>query len=407
MLYFTNQELATANHVSVRTVRNWIEAARSGKLDLILHNKGERTYIANTSKNLVVIKRLAESGKKYRPHRSQRTVSPKSEFYDLYTQEQLFDIVSNMEINHEIPRQYNYFGDGAENWDNYANRLAIEDTPNLLHATLELLDNNKEYLDHLLEQYEQVNVIDIGVGNAMPVRGFLSHLLEQNKLGRYLAIDISPTMLDIAEKNINKWFGDKVDYEGYALDIDHDRFGNLLAEEYIKSDSKGTTNIVLFLGGTIANFKKPGTILQVIHDSMGVNDFMIHHQTLDTQFGRHYFDFNSGTSGSSLAPNHRYIFDLLNIDESLYEVEMGFDTEQSERYIRVALKIALAIRFKFEGGERIISFNKGDTILLWRHRHNNLIDILTLLTNNEFSPLQVSQAFDQQSLLTISRITHD
>jgi len=63
---------------------------------------------------------------------------------------------------------------------------------------------------------------------------------------------------------------------------------------------------------------------------MGVNDFLIHHQTVDTRLGRHYFDFNDGTSSSRLAPNHRYIFDLLNIDESLYEVEMGFDTELSE-----------------------------------------------------------------------------
>jgi uncharacterized SAM-dependent methyltransferase len=407
MLYFTNQELAVAHHVSVRTVRNWIESAKAGKLDLVLHGKGERTYVANTSRNMLVIKRLAENGKKYRPHRSQKTVSPKPEFYDLYTQEQLFDIVSNLEINHEIPRQYNYFGEGAKNWDNYAIRLSEEDAPSLLNASVELLEHNKEYLDHLLQHYEQVNIIDIGVGNAMPVKKFLSHLLEQNKLGRYIAIDISPTMLEIAEKNIKKWFGDKIDYEGYALDIDHDRFGNLLAEEYIKTDSSSTTNVVLFVGGTIANFKKPGAILQVIHDSMGVNDFLIHHQTVDTQLGRHYFDFNDGTSSARLAPNHRYIFDLLNIDDSLYEVEMGFDSELSERYVRVALKIALSIRFRFEGGERILSFNKGDTILLWRHRHNNLIDIMTLLTNNDFSPIQVSQAFDQQSLLTISRIKHD
>ncbi len=407
MLYFTNQELATAHHVSVRTVRNWIESARAGKLDLILHDKGERTYVANTSKNLVIIKGLVKNGKKYRPHRSQKTVSPKPEFYELYTQEQLFDIASNLEINHEIPRQYNYFGDGADNWDNYVNRLSQEETPSLTSAAIELLDNNKDYLDHLLAQYEQINIIDIGVGNALPVRKFLTHLLEQNKLGRYIAIDISPTMLEIAENNIKTWFGDKIDYEGYALDVDHDRFGNLLAEEYIKSDSKGTANVVLFIGGTIANFKKPGTILQVIHDSMGVNDFLIHHQTVDTQLGRHYFAFHSGESGSSLAPNHRYIFDLLNIDDSLYEVEMGFDAKLSERYVRVALKIALSIRFEFDGGERIINFNKGDTILLWRHRHNSLIDIITLLTDNDFSPLQISQALEPQSLMTISRITHD
>lgn len=407
MLYFTNQELAEANHVSVRTVRNWIESAREGKLDLALQEKGQRYYIANTSKNALIIQDLVNKNKKYRPHRAQKTVAPQSKFYELYNQDQLYDLVSNLQINHEIPRQYNYFGEGAENWDRYANRLATEDTGNLLKSTLELLEYNECYLDHLLGKYERVNVIDIGVGNALPVKEFLTHLQNQGKLGRYIAIDISPSMLDIAEKNVRSWFGDNIQYEGYALDIDHERFGNLLANEYIKSDSDKTTNLVLFLGSTIANFKKPASILQVIHDSMGINDFFLHHQTLDTLTGRRYFDFKSAPTNSSLAPNHRYIFDLLNIDETLYDVEMGFDADLHERYIKVELKIALSIRFLFDAGERIVSFNKGDKIQLWRHRHNSIVDILQMLHDSEFRTLQASRSTDQQSLLTISRIEHD
>jgi len=254
MLYFTNQELAVAHHVSVRTVRNWIESAKAGKLDLVLHTKGERTYVANTSKNMAVIKVLAENGKKYRPHRSQKTVSPKPEFYELYTQEQLFDIVSNLEINHEIPRQYNYFGEGAKNWDNYAVRLSEEDAPSLLNASVELLEHNQEYLDHLLKHYEQVNIIDIGVGNAMPVKNFLAHLLAQNKLGRYIAIDISPTMLEIAEKNIRKWFGDKINYEATHLTSTTTAWQS--ARRRIHQDGfKWHHQCRAIRGGTIANFK--------------------------------------------------------------------------------------------------------------------------------------------------------
>ena len=214
-------------------------------------------------------------------------------------------------------------------------------------------------------------------------------------------------MLEVAEKNIKSWFGNSINFEGHTLDIDHDRFGNLLANEYIKSDSDSTTNLILFLGGTIANFKKPAAILQVIHDSMGVNDFFVHHQTLDTVAGRHYFDFNHATPNFSLAPIHRYIFDLLNIDDTLYELDMGFDGILNERYIKVNLKIALSIQFTFDGGERIISFNKGDSILLWRHRHQNIVEMVQMLRESEFMTLQTSQATDQQSVLTISRIKHD
>jgi uncharacterized SAM-dependent methyltransferase len=407
MLHFNNQELATANHVSVRTVRNWIESARTGKLSLTLLAQGERWYVANTSKNLKIIEGLVSNGKKYRPHRSQRTVTPKPEFYSLYTQEQLYDIVSNLEINHEIPPQYNYFGDGANNWDDYAKRLVDEEATNMLKATVELLDTNAEYIDILLARYDQINVVDIGPGNVLPIKAFLTHLIDQGKLGRYIGLDISPTMLTIAESNIKKWFDGQISFEGYSLDIDHDRFGNLLADEYIKTNHGRTANVILFLGGTIANFKNPDTVLRSIHDSMGVNDFFIHQQKLDTQTSRRYFDFNPTPSTARLAPMDQYIFDLLNIDESLYEVDMGFDVELNERYIRVELKVALSIHFEFQNGQRTIYFNKGDGILLWRHRQNNVVELMSQFMKNNLYPLQVSQTNDQEFVLTISRIKHD
>lgn len=406
MLQFSNQELAIANHVSVRTVRNWIESAKAGKLDLSLITKGERTYVANTSKNLQIIQGLVDKGKKYRPHRSQRTVTPQENFYELYSQEQLYDIVTNLEINHEIPCQYNYFGIGANNWANYMRHMDEEETPNNLNATAKLLASNSEYIDNLLANYDQINVVDIGAGNAQPVKDFLAHLLDKGKLGRYIAIDISQTMLKVAEANVKKWFNGKVNFEGHTLNVEHDRFGYLLANEYIKSDAQRTTNLIMFFGGTIQNFKNPGSILKVIHDSMGINDFFLHEQKLDTSSSRKYFDFNPNPAGARLAPLFRYIFDLLNIDETLYDVDMGFDPIESERYIRVVLNVALSLKFKFKGGERTIYFDKGDTIQLWRARQNTALQIVALLMHNELYPLQVSQTTDQEFVLTISRIKH-
>ncbi|HEX8226882.1 MAG TPA: L-histidine N(alpha)-methyltransferase [Candidatus Saccharimonadales bacterium] len=388
-------------------MRNWIDSAKAGKLDLTLQTKGERTYIANTSKNQIIIRELVDKGKKYRPHRSQKTVMPTSKFYELYTQEQLYDIVSNLEINREIPSQYNYFGEGASNWDKYVQHLSDEESRNNLNATIALLETNQDYLDELLAQYDQINIVDVGVGNALPVRKFVEHLLEIGKMGRYIGIDISETMLEIAASNMKKWFGDKVVFEPHTLDIDHDRFGYLLAEEYIKTNSQDTANILLFLGCTIQNFKKPGTVLKVIHDSMGVKDYLIHQQKLDTQSSRRYFDFNPGPSNSSLAPIDRHIFDLLNIDESLYEVEMGFDPKLKQRYIRVVLKVAVSIRFRFKDGERVVDFNKDDVILLWRALQNSLQDVVDQLVESDLYPLQVSQTDDQEFLLAVSRIRHD
>ena len=404
MLYFKNSDLAYTHHVSVRTVRNWIEAAKQGKLDLDLHTHAGRQYVSNTARNLSTIERMVEDRKKYRPHRAVKVVTPKPGFYHLYNEAQIYDIVSNLEIHHEIPRDYNYFDGGAGNWDKYAHRMASEDNPNNLNSTIKLLKLSRDYIDSLISSYKSVNIVDIGVGNGLPVKELIEYLLSKGKLGRYVAIDISPEMLAIAKRNVEEWFGDSVDIETYDFDINHDRFANVLAEDYIKNGGAKVGNIILFLGGTIQNFRKPDTALSVIHDSMSKNDLLIHTQKLDTPSSRRFFDFGTTPGDATLAPNHRLIFDLLNIDSSFYTVEMGFDEPRAERYIRVRLKVALTIDFKFEAGHRPISFNKDDSILLWRAWQNSYLEVIKQFSRNDLYVLHNSQTDDQEYLLTISRI---
>lgn len=404
MKYFKNTELAELHKVSEKSVRNWIDAAKIGKLDLQLYEENGKKYIANTSKNNIAIENLVLKGKKYKNSRGFKVVTPSEKFYELYNSQQVFDIISSLEIHHEIPRQYNYFDSGAEYWDKYASHLATDDTPNILKSTLKLLEVNKGYINSLLSQYKRVNIVDVGVGNALPVKDFLANMLKQGKLGRYIALDISKSMLKIAEKNINEWFEGRVQYEGYQLDINYDRFRNLLAEEYVKKDSKDTVNLVLVFGGTLGNLRSPDDALKAIRDSMGRNDLLIHTQKLDTETTRRFFDFNLEQGTASLAPNHRFIFDLLNIDESFYSAEMGFDQERRERFIRVRLKVAVTIKFEFGDGERLVEFNKNDTILLWRYWHQDAFEVLRQFEFCDFNPLQVSQTEDREYVLTISQI---
>lgn len=404
MLYFKNVELAEKYHISLGTVRNWIDAAREGKLDLSLHTKDDKVYVANTAGNILALERLVESGKKFRNTKAVKAVAPRPEFYKLYTQEQIYDIVTNLEIHREIPRQYNYFDGGAEHWDEYVRRMDEENAPNNLNMTRKLLAKNESYIDDLMAQYQRVNVVDVGVGNALPVKDLLTHLLEQDKLGRYIAIDISPEMLHIAKANIKKWFGERVAFEGHGLDISRDRFASILAGDYIKNSSKHTGNLILFLGGTLQNFRKRDVPLQVINDSMGANDLLIHTQKLDSEETRQYFDFNFKPGNASLSPNHRLIFDLLNIDEQFYNVEMGYDAPNRQRYIRIRLKVALNIAFKFNDGEREIDFDKGEAILLWRASQDSSLDIINQFDRNDFYILQSSQTEDQDYILTVSRV---
>lgn len=404
MIYFKNTELAKKYHVSLGTVRNWIKAAAEGQLELTLHQQDDRTYIANTDSNIAAIEQLVSDNKKYRNSKSAKIVAPQAEFYRLYNQAQIYDIVTNLEMYHEIPRQYNYFGGGASNWNRYMQRFVSEDGATQPTMTATLFERNRSYFDDLLAKYKRVNVVDIGAGNAMPVRGLLAHLLAQKKLGRYIALDISTEMIKIARTNIEKWFNDQVNFEGYESDINYERFGNLLAEESLSAGAEDTVNLVLFLGGTPGNLRNPDGAFRIIHDSMRPNDLLVYTGKLDTEASRRYFDWNVEPSTTRLAPNHRFILDLLNIDPSFYDIEMGFDERNRQRFVRVRLKVSLAIRFEFDAGERVLEFSKGETILLLRAWGVTAYDVWRVFDRNDFYTLHSTQTEDRQYILTVSRV---
>lgn len=405
MKYFRNTELAKLYGVSEKSVRNWIQAAQTAKIDLQLYEHNSKWFVANTSKNTAVIEELVAKGKKYKNTRGHKVVQPSQKFYSLYDQTQVLDIISNLEIHKEIPRQYNYFDGGASYWDRFAHRLWKEDTPNLLKCTVELLENNSKILDTLLHNHSRVNIIDLGVGNALPVKGLLSHLVDQGKLNRYIAVDISSEMLEIARQNIHEWFGDKVAYEGHIRDITHERFDDLIVEDMLQKDADQTINLVLLLGGTLMNFRAPYDVLKAIYGSMGHNDLLVYTDKPDTEAERRYFDINAEPESTALSSKYRFILDLMNIDSDLYEVEMGFNEQKLERYIYIRLKLALTIQFDFQGIHRKIEFSKGDKILLWRAWHQTSLDLITNFERTGFALLQSSATTDRQYLLTISGVS--
>lgn len=405
MQYYRNYQLANLYHVSKPTVAKWLDSARKGALELQTTDVEGKSYISNTPKNHAVMRRLVAERKKYRNSRSLKTVTPEDRLYTLYTPEQVADIISSLERHREIPRQYNYMDAGAADWDTYATQLFYdEDTPNPIHETERLLQANQGYLDDLLSNYTQVNVVDIGPGNALPVKSLLSRLLTKGILGRYTAIDISPEMLEIAHGNIKEWFGDDVDFEGALRDINYERFTDLLVRS---SPDDGSINLVLFFGGTLHNLRSPDEALRTIYNSMSPPDLLICPLKLDTPATRQNFHFVEAAGSQQLPPQYKFLVDLLGVEPSLYDVEMGFDERAKVRYLRIRLKVALAIRFQLEGMERPVSLNKGDTLLVWRYWHQSALEIFSQFERNGFGVLQTSQTEDHDCMLAICDISAD
>lgn len=400
--YYKSKELADLYGVTRQTVNNWVESVKNGKLTLDMFDENGQTYIRNTPANHTRIKELVESRKKFKNSKSFKIISPTEDFYKLYTPEQITDIILNIRVHHEIPRQYNYIDEGAAYWDEYSTKLFNDvEASNPLHSTEELMLLNRAYLDELLSQYKKINVVDIGPGNALPVKSLLDHLLEKSKLGRYTAIDISPEMLEIAHQNIKKWFGDKVDFVADLRDVNYERFTDLLMTD---SPEEGTVNLVLFFGGTLHNLRSIDEALRTIYHSMTPPDIFILPLKLDTEDTRRNFHFNAGLKGQSLPRQHKFLVDLLGIEPDLYEVEMGFDEEIRSRYLRLKLKVSLTINIELNGKVHKIDLEKNDTLLVWRYWHQTAQEIITQLERNGFGVLETMQTKEHDCMLTIADI---
>lgn len=408
MVYFKHSELVNDYHVSLKTIHNWIDSAKQGKLDLQLHEQNGRTYIANTPGNLISLGNLVDKGKKYRNTLHHKIVSPKAEFYDVYSRRQMNDIVSSLTIHREIPQQYNYLDGGAESWNDWMERLVSEQTPSILKGTIELIETNLATIDRLVEGKKRVNVIDVGVGNALPGKTLIAHLLDKGVLSRYIALDISQSMLDIAEQNVKEWFGDRVQFEGHVRDISYERFDDLLVDDMLGANAKDTLNLVMVLGSTPANFRFPMDVLRVIYNSMGSHDLLLYTRKPDTKASRRYFDFSPDKgSAATLSPLYSFALNLLNLDSSLYQPEMGFDEEARMRYVQIRFKTALTIRFQFKDSVRDVSFEKGDAILLLRVWHQTVLELTSQFDEVGFSLLHATLTQDREYLMTISGVSPD
>lgn len=401
MKYYKNTELANIYHVSEKSVRNWIDATLSSKLDLELHEINDRHYIANTTKNLDIIKSMVEERKKFTNSRAHKVVSPKPEFYELYTEEQILDIITNIDTHREIPLKYSYFNGGAVYWEEYIQKLLKETTPNPLSSSIKLIELNQNYIDTILDG-NKVNIVDLCIGDGMPAMKLLTHLHEKNQINRYVGIDFSKDMLDIATQNVRQWFGNAFNFETHSRDLNYDRFEDVLRKDILDGDKP--INVVLLLGGTLTNFKDPDLALRIVNASMGRDDYLIYSRKLDTEASRRYFDFYLGDDSQKLAARHALLPNLLGIDEALYEVEQFFDQTKKARFIQIKFKLDTTIDFLISGQQKQLSIRKGETVLIWRAWHQSSMDVINQFDQNGFDLLQASLTENKEYLLTISKV---
>lgn len=392
MHYYKSTELADLYSISRRTVTNWIKQAQEGKLELELVNLNDVQFIAKSELNQIKIRTLVQDRRKYLNKKSMGSTSPLPSFYETYSDSQIHDIIRNLSTNRELPLQYSYFNKGAELWNAFrSEKQRPFDAERLIQASM-------SYIEHAVERYEKVNIVDVGVGNGMAARDLIEQFHNTGKLKRYIGIDISPTMLDITSKNIKEWFNDSVPVETHIRDISCETFADVIAEPPDqKTQKQSTVNIVLSLGGYISNFRNPEDMLRTINRSMGPDDIYLCNFRLNTNTVKHQVGFIS-----KYHEQIKTVLDSIGIDESQYDVEIGFSEEENIRFARIRLKRTLQIEFKLKEGSWFVELSKDETILTYRASFNDTFESpKKLFYDNGFNPLMTTQLLSHESMFVL------
>lgn len=403
MRFFSNSELTDLYGVSDKAIRNWILAAQQNRISLDLYENKGRFYIADTIRNVSVLEELVEKGKKFRNRRTHKDIYPTKGFYDVYSSSQIIDIIDNLNKYRELPNSYLYFGKGATYWEAYLDKLLDAGNGNLLTNTIEVIRLNMSYIESLVAGYDTVNIINVCVGTCAGIRNVVSSLIQQNKMGRLICVDISPDMLRISQNKMKEWFGDNVQLETYVRDISYQRFGDILNIDSFGSRRKAV-NLIFFVAGPIVNFRDPDQPLNTIRDSMGRGDLLITTLKRDTEETRRFFDFNIDSDKNLLSDYDRALLDLLNIHESTYDFEQSFHETNKLRSIKIYPRFSFSIHFTVNEQEIVVDLTKGKPIMLWRSWHHTDQAVLDRFKRTRFNVIQTTKSLDENLNMLIAKV---
>lgn len=409
MKYFKNVEVAQLYGVSEKSVRNWIAQSHTSKVLDLYEVKAGKLYIADTTKNSLALRELAQKGRKYHNTRTHKIVSPNKAFYLSYNDSQIADIAGSLERFNELPFHYCHIGPGLNTSIAYYERLESESgqVRNSQSYAKEFLTNYGEGFLRNLTDVERINIVELGGRTGRTIDTFIKLLDDRGLLGKYVDVDISQRLLEVAGSYMKSLLGDgerKVLL--FEKDILRDRIDDVTMMASQSVDGRAS-NIVCLIGGILNAFNDMSIPLKNVRNSMGSDDFLLITTKLDTEVSRRYFDFSPQFESSPLPKNKRVMIDILGFEENMYDTEQFYDKEEQSRKIQVRLKFDVTLKVKVYGSERALHFKKGETILLWRSWHQTLDAMMQELRDNGFKIVQAATSPDEQYGIVISRIQTD
>jgi SAM-dependent methyltransferase len=406
--FYKKKDIANKYCVSEDTVTNWIKATQENKLPLQLIYYEKKPYILQTPFNNNFLSELSVKSKKFRNKKSFKRVKPQKEFYKIYDETKVIEIIANIK-DKEMNTKFDYFGERVCHWDEFLYRFITSKETTPMSNTLKLLDNQLEYILSLIEDFDCINIIDIGVGNGWTMKKILEFFKNRKVIRKYIGLDYSPDMIKLASNNLDLWFGDEIHREFYQSDFANDKFKQLLyLNTKSKTDSGNCCNLIFFLGSEIEGqiyYTKP---LEVIKESMSHEDIFILGHWLEIEsihnhlgyFSQYFSEYKNDIDMES----HYTVFDLMNIKREFYNVERFFDYDERKRIIRATFNYDVLVEIETQNIKEDVLINNKDKIVLFRHSYRTYEEVVNTFSIVGFQIISAVTTPNRDQIMVIAKL---
>ncbi|MEH2088405.1 L-histidine N(alpha)-methyltransferase [Nostoc sp.] len=312
-----------------------------------------------------------------------RTAKPSSEFYSLFSEEEVLGIIHALEVRREIPLKYSYKGRGAKIWNDFYLKYAIPRWYGRANVEIDLLKDNFKYLNDYIKIGVRVNIIDVGAGNSHPVKKFVRRLNKLEKVNKYIALDISEELLHVSKSNFKKWFP-LVEFISSTIDIESSCVPKSLFQNQASLEIDDTAKIFLHLGVTIGNHQNRDEVFKNFRDSMGKNDLLVF--TNETGSNSTWDGIVRGGCKYHVEEVYGWVKKKIGIKSEDCELVRKYDLKTDSIVANLKLRHDYTINFSRMGIDKNIEISKGEEITIWRHHK---YEIPKLLQELERSGLQL------------------
>jgi uncharacterized SAM-dependent methyltransferase len=211
-------------------------------------------------------------------------------------------------------------------------------------------------------------------------------------MGKYIAIDVSSSILDVAKENLKGLLGEQ-DVQTYKLDFERYDLSDILFENKLKNEA---INFVFLAGGTYGSLENRGKFLKFVQTSLDDEDiFIVSNKVSNKKSKTELGHLDSALDDLAWIPK------MLGINVKDCEFEKRYDSDLESRAVFLKLDQDYEIQFKVDGSIKTVNFFQGEEIRLWKHHMSTLREVLLELDQADLNLIHSTTTQNLSDLLFV------